>query len=50
MFLGRAHSRGANRQLMNLVGYALMVNGLAVYLHRNRRNAEDPEGNLASAA
>jgi hypothetical protein len=43
MFLGRAHSKGAVRQLVNLIGYALMVNGLAVHLHRKRRSVEDLE-------
>jgi hypothetical protein len=50
MFLGRAHSRGAARQLINIVGYALMVNALAVHLHRKRRSVDSPEGNLPSAA
>jgi hypothetical protein len=49
LWLGRAHSRGAQRQLVNLVGFAIMTNSLALFLHRNRHNA-DPEGNLASAA
>jgi hypothetical protein len=39
MWLGRAHSKGHKRQLLHLIGYALMVNGLALLLHRNRRNA-----------
>jgi hypothetical protein len=50
MFLGRAHSKGAARQSVNLLGFALMVNSLAVYLHHNRSNANDPEGNPAVAA
>ena len=37
MFLGRAHSKGAKRQSVNLLGYALMVNGLAIHLHRKRQ-------------
>jgi hypothetical protein len=49
LWLGRAHSRGAQRQLVNLIGFAIMTNSLAVYLRRNRR-AGDPEGNLHSAA
>ena len=40
MWLGRAHSKGAARQLMNLLGYAVMVNGLAIHLHRKRIAAE----------
>jgi hypothetical protein len=46
MWLGRAHSKGAARQSVNLIGYALMVNSLALHLHRERRSANDPEGNL----
>jgi hypothetical protein len=49
MFLGRAHSKGAARQSVNLLGFALMVNSLALYLHA-RDEQHDPEGNLASAA
>ena len=36
LWLGRAHSKGHLRQTMDLVGYALMVNGLALQLHRKR--------------
>jgi hypothetical protein len=50
MWLGRAHSKGHKRQLLNLIGYALMVNGLALHLNRARRSAPDPEANLPSAA
>jgi hypothetical protein len=50
LWLGRAHSRGAQRQLVNLLGFAIMTNSLALFLHRNRRKAEGPEGNLPSAA
>jgi hypothetical protein len=45
LWLGRAHSKGALRQSVNLLGYALMVNGLALHLDRKRRN-ERPEANL----
>jgi len=38
---GRAHSLGHARQLTNLLGYALMVNSLA--LHRHRARAPTPE-------
>jgi hypothetical protein len=31
LYLGRAHSVGHSRQLANLLGYALMVNGLALH-------------------
>jgi hypothetical protein len=37
LWLGRAHSIGHARQLVNLLGYALMVNGLALHRHRRRR-------------
>jgi hypothetical protein len=36
LWIGRAHSIGHARQHLNLLGYALMVNGLA--LHRCRRH------------
>ena len=36
LWLGRAHSRGHHRQHLNLLGYALMVNGLALHHHRRR--------------
>jgi hypothetical protein len=36
LWLGRAHSVGHRRQLLNLLGYALMVNGLALHRHRRR--------------
>lgn len=39
MWLGRAHSKGRKRQLVNLIGFALMVNGLAVHRHRERTQA-----------
>lgn len=34
LWLGRAHSLGHRRQLLNLLGYALMVNSLARSRHR----------------
>jgi hypothetical protein len=37
LWLGRAHSIGHARQLLNLLGYALMVNGLALHRHQRRR-------------
>jgi hypothetical protein len=37
LWLGRAHSLGHRRQLLNLIGYAVMVNSLA--LSRHRRSA-----------
>ena len=37
LWLGRAHSIGHARQHLNLLGYALMVNGLALHRHRQRR-------------
>jgi hypothetical protein len=48
MWLGRAHSKGHERQLMNLIGFALMVNGLAIHRHR-KRQAESPPGGEAAA-
>ena len=35
-WLGRAHSAGRERQLLNLIGYALAVNSLTLYRHRRR--------------
>jgi len=40
LYLGRAHSVGHARQLVNLLGYALMVNALALHRHRRRRPGE----------
>ncbi|MGI8427269.1 MAG: hypothetical protein ACR2FO_08150, partial [Actinomycetota bacterium] len=37
LFLGRAHSVGHARQHVNLLGYALMVNALALHRHRKGR-------------
>jgi hypothetical protein len=37
LWLGRAHSIGHARQQLNLLGYALMVNGLALHRHQRRR-------------
>ncbi len=39
LWLRRAHSLGHYRQTLNLLGYALMVNGLALHRHRRRRTA-----------
>jgi hypothetical protein len=36
LWLRRAHSVGHDRQLLNLLGYSLMVNGLALHRHRRR--------------
>ena len=44
-WLGRAHSVGPARQLLNLIGYAFAVNSLA--LHRHRRVLAPP-GQLAA--
>jgi hypothetical protein len=43
MWLGRAHSIGHARQLVNLLGYALMVNSLALAEHRERSRAAPPQ-------
>jgi hypothetical protein len=37
LFLRRAHSVGRRRQLVNLLGYALMVNSLTILEHQARR-------------
>ena len=37
LWLGRAHSIGHARQHLNLLGYALMVNGLALHRHQRHR-------------
>jgi hypothetical protein len=37
LYLGRAHSRGQLRQQVELLGYALAVNSLALDRHRQRR-------------
>jgi hypothetical protein len=37
MWLGRAHSIGHTRQLLNLLGFAITVNALALKHHRERR-------------
>jgi hypothetical protein len=37
LWIGRAHSIGHARQHLNLLGYALMVNGLALHRHRRHR-------------
>lgn len=36
LYIGRAHSVGHARQHLNLLGFALMVNSLALYRHRQR--------------
>jgi len=36
LYLGRAHSVGHARQMVDLLGYALMVNSLALHLDRAR--------------
>lgn len=38
LWLGRAHSLGHRRQLLNLLGYALMVNSLAVARAQRRQS------------
>jgi hypothetical protein len=43
LYLNRAHSVGHARQHVNLLGYAIMVNSLALHEHRQRQR-------LASAA
>lgn len=36
LFLGRAHSVGQRRQLVEVLGYALTVNSLALHRHRKK--------------
>lgn len=48
MWLGRAHSKGALRQTVNMLGFALMINGIALLLNRKRR-AASPETNRQPA-
>ena len=36
LWLGRAHSLGHDRQHLNLLGFALMVNSIALHRHRRR--------------
>jgi Uri superfamily endonuclease len=38
LWLRRAHSLGHQRQTLNLLGYAIMVNGLALHRHQRRRS------------
>ena len=40
LFLGRAHSVGRQRQLVEVLGYALTVNSLALHRHRKKRAHE----------
>ena len=48
MWLGRAHSKGARRQSVNLLGFALMVNGIALHLHRQKNQAAAPGDKVAA--
>ena len=49
MWLGRAHSKGAKRQLMNLIGYAITVNSLALHLHKKKQAPAPPNDSKAAA-
>jgi hypothetical protein len=42
-YLGRAHSLGHARQHLNLLGYALMANSLALHGHALRRAGPLPD-------
>jgi hypothetical protein len=46
LYIGRAHSVGHQRQLLNLLGFGLMVNGVAMLHHRRR--LEQPPTDLAA--
>ena len=48
LWLRRAHSLGHDRQLLNLIGYALMVNGLALHQHRRRQHQPPQPAGLAA--
>ena len=37
LWLGRAHSLGYTRQHLNLLGFAICVNSVALHEHRKRR-------------
>jgi hypothetical protein len=37
MWLGRAHSLGHARQMVELLGYALMINSVALFEHGRRK-------------
>jgi hypothetical protein len=47
LWLRRAHSKGAARRAFNLLGFAIVTNAVACYLHERRRS---PEGNAAPGA
>ncbi|MEZ5170675.1 MAG: hypothetical protein R3A49_08020 [Acidimicrobiia bacterium] len=49
LYLRRAHSIGHHRQLVNVLGYALMVNSLTLHRHRHRHRGRPPD-RLATAA
>jgi hypothetical protein len=38
LYLGRAHSVGRRRQMVEVLGYALTVNSLALHRHRRKRS------------
>jgi hypothetical protein len=40
LWIGRAHSVGHTRQHLNLLGYALMVNALALHRHQKQREPD----------
>jgi hypothetical protein len=42
MYLRRAHSVGHRRQLVNLLGYSLVVNSLSLLRHRRREPGRVP--------
>ena len=43
LFLRRAHSVGARRQLVNMLGYALMVNSQTLLEHQARQSRHGPD-------
>jgi hypothetical protein len=48
LWIGRAHSKGAQRQSVNLIGFSIMVNSLAIHLHRKRQAAPPPGDEVAA--
>lgn len=50
LWLRRAHSKGARRQSVNLIGFAIVTNAVACYLHERRTSIEGNLGNCAAAA
>lgn len=50
LWLRRAHSKGAARQAVNLIGFAIVTNAVACYLHEKRTSTESKSPPGAAAA